>query len=297
MSSPIHHAEDLDAALVYAPPWARKQASLLRQTRAAPRGVPPAQWQRPEFSGNRAMLELQRRLALDPGVVPEPPFAGEQEMWPLALRLCAVAGVAALVAWTVVLLPGARKPAPQGTQAAQAEPAGEGLHEIQAVKAGQEPPALQAAPANTAVVPSNRVKLVHIQAPPGPAATQHGGFTEAAPAAPAERLIVAAVPPAASLAANTARDSEEIAGLVQRGHDLLQSGDLVSARLLLQRAAETGSATAAFELAATYDPLVIKKLGVIGLPPDAARARAWYAAAQLGSADAAERLAILEREP
>lgn len=287
MSSPIHHAEDLDAALVYAPPWARKQASYLRQALAAPRDAPLAQWQQPEFSGDQAMLELQRRLALDPAAVPEPPFEGEQTMWPLALRVCAVAAVAALVAWAVVLVPGPRKPATQGTRAAGAVQTAQGAQAGEAVQANMP-----------AVVSVNRVKLVYIQPPPDPAAARPGRFTEAAPAPAAETLIAAGVPPSAPPPANAALDSEEIAGLVQRGHDLLQNGDLVAARLLLRRATEAGSATAASELAATYDPLVIKQLGVIGLQPDAARARAWYAAAaQLGSADAAQRLAILEHEP
>ena len=56
-------------------------------------------------------------------------------------------------------------------------------------------------------------------------------------------------------------DAEEIAALINRGTDSLKSGDLVSARLLLRRAAEAGSASAALMLGMTFDPLVIQQLG------------------------------------
>ena len=84
--------------------------------------------------------------------------------------------------------------------------------------------------------------------------------------------------------------------LVKRGQDFLQNGDLASARLILRRAAEAGSANAALALGATFDPLVIQRLGVIGIEPDTARARQWYQrAAELGSATASQQLTKLER--
>jgi TPR repeat protein len=46
--------------------------------------------------------------------------------------------------------------------------------------------------------------------------------------------------------------------------------------------------SAALALAATYDPLVLKQLRVVGAKEDIAEARVWYQkAAQLGSAEAA----------
>ena len=113
MSSPIHHAEDLDEALHYAPPWAREQrlreplrpaAQLVRSPRSLRRLDLGGQ----AFSGDLAMAKLQRQLALDPDAVPEPPVDDIQSLWPMALRLCAVAGVAAAVAWLVISLPGTR---------------------------------------------------------------------------------------------------------------------------------------------------------------------------------------------
>jgi hypothetical protein len=89
-------------------------------------------------------------------------------------------------------------------------------------------------------------------------------------------------------------DAEEIATLVNRGTDYIKSGDLASARLLLRRAAEAGSASAALMLGTTYDPLSIQQLGAIGVVPDVAQARQWYEkAAALGSEAASQRLAKL----
>src|SRR5580704_10338750 len=89
-------------------------------------------------------------------------------------------------------------------------------------------------------------------------------------------------------------DAEEIAALINRGTDSLKSGELVSARLLLRRAAEAGSASAALMLGTTFDPLVIQQLGAIGVVPDVTKARQWYEkAAELGSDAASQRLAKL----
>jgi TPR repeat protein len=89
---------------------------------------------------------------------------------------------------------------------------------------------------------------------------------------------------------------DEIAMLVSRGNSFIQSGDLVSARLLLKRAAEGGSADAALRLGETFDPKFLNSLGALGISPDSAMARQWYEkAAALGSAGAAQRLAHLNK--
>mgnify|MGYP002400272075 FL=1 len=84
--------------------------------------------------------------------------------------------------------------------------------------------------------------------------------------------------------------------MVKRGKDFLMSGDIASARLLLRRAADGGSAEAALALGATFDPLVIRRLGAVGMTSDIAQARQWYQrAADLGSAAAMGQLAKLEQ--
>ncbi len=94
-----------------------------------------------------------------------------------------------------------------------------------------------------------------------------------------------AAPPAPEM------DPEELALLLKRGEKMLMSGDLAGARLLFKRAAEAKSSDAAYALAATYDPIVLRKLGVLGPGPDIAKARDWYEKAkEYGSKEAPKRL-------
>jgi TPR repeat protein len=86
-------------------------------------------------------------------------------------------------------------------------------------------------------------------------------------------------------------DREEIAYLLKRGEELVASGQLGPARLVLRRAAEAGDSNAAFALAMTYDPILLQARVVIGVAPDLEMARAWYEKAkELGSMEASRRL-------
>ena len=89
-------------------------------------------------------------------------------------------------------------------------------------------------------------------------------------------------------------DPDEIASSLRRADDLIASGDLAAARLVLRRAANAGDARAAMTLAGTYDPVILEKLGVHGFVPDVAMARVWYEKAKkFGSAEAPQRLELL----
>ena len=104
--------------------------------------------------------------------------------------------------------------------------------------------------------------------------------------------IVAAEPSAPALQRQL--DGEEIIMLLKRGKELIATGDLAAARLVLQRAADANHAEAALALGATYDPFVLRELKVYGLIPDAAMARVWYEKAiGLGSPVAPRRLEML----
>ena len=86
-------------------------------------------------------------------------------------------------------------------------------------------------------------------------------------------------------------DREEIAYLLKRGEELVAAGQLGPARLVLQRAAEAGDSDAAFALAITYDPILLRTRVAIGVAPDDAMARHWYEKAkELGSMEASRRL-------
>jgi TPR repeat protein len=69
--------------------------------------------------------------------------------------------------------------------------------------------------------------------------------------------------------------------------------------MMFQPAAEAGDAVAAFALAETYDPSVLKKLGAKGgITSDVTLANTWYEKARvLGSTLARERLEQLARVP
>jgi len=96
----------------------------------------------------------------------------------------------------------------------------------------------------------------------------------------------------------TQLDDEEISTLIKRGQDFVRKHDFSSARLLLKRAAEAGSAAAALSLGETFDPLVLQQFHEIGVQPDLAQARDWYErAARLGSDAASQRLAKIAPPP
>jgi TPR repeat protein len=87
----------------------------------------------------------------------------------------------------------------------------------------------------------------------------------------------------------------EIASMIEKGAALIGIGNVRGARMVLQRAAEAGDPAAAFALAETYDPLVLKRLDVKGgITSNIALANIWYEKAKdLGSIMASERLKSL----
>jgi len=89
----------------------------------------------------------------------------------------------------------------------------------------------------------------------------------------------------------------EDAALMERGRDLLKSGDVASARLLFQRLANAGMAGAALALAATYDPRYLVQHNLIGVAGDETKARDWYQrASELGSVEAGRILARIDAD-
>jgi hypothetical protein len=88
----------------------------------------------------------------------------------------------------------------------------------------------------------------------------------------------------------------ELASLRRRGKEFIANGIVAAARLVFQRAAEACDTDAAFALGATYDPIMLQKLGTRTLTPDIATARAWYERAKkLGSVEASAQLELLAK--
>jgi len=161
--------------------------------------------------------------------------------------------------------------------------------EAQAVYRGRPAEAAAAAPAAVAIatgkpmdafasIPSRQEITAAYQS-----AMKGGQVAAVAPAAP--------LPPQPATPGARRMDADELAGLLKRAKGMLAVGDIASARLLLERAADAGEAEAALMLGTTYDPLVVGNQDMRSITPDPAMARQWYQkAAELGSADARRRL-------
>ena len=87
----------------------------------------------------------------------------------------------------------------------------------------------------------------------------------------------------------------EIDAYLKRARELVQLGDVASARLWLARAAEGKDSRALVALAETYDPAVLKRWRVVGMRPDPDRARALYQQAlEQGSKTASDHLLAMK---
>jgi hypothetical protein len=91
-------------------------------------------------------------------------------------------------------------------------------------------------------------------------------------------------------------DTARIAELIEHGRKMVEVGYFPGARAYFQRAAEAGSAEAAFSVGATYDPSFIEEIGAQGIKPDTKQARIWYERAKaLGHKDADAQIRALAR--
>jgi hypothetical protein len=283
--------------------------------------IPEPPWrrstQRGVFAGDIAAVELRNRLALAPDRLPEPPRA--LSTGPRYGRLAAVLVVAAVgfVGYRLGSAPPSapRQLTPQQSSQQQltsytnltldsnslAEQPGVGrgsagrvLDTARGLSTGpaavnRAPVAPQsaeagvrsAATAKEIALPSNQHLADDSVTDRNDLQPQWLGNNVNAPAQPPSRQ----------------HDAEEIAVMIKAGAELVASKDFAAARLMYQRAAEAGSAMAAFALAETYDPLVLGKLNAReGIMPDFTLAATWYEKAKnLGSSEAPERLERLVR--
>jgi hypothetical protein len=125
--------------------------------------------------------------------------------------------------------------------------------------------------------------------------------------APQQPQAAASPPPAAAPAVATPQaqaepirelSPNEIAALVRRAQELLASGDLQGARLLLTRAADAHDARAALLLAKTFDPTASRQFSAADAGPDVDQARNWYQRArEWGSPEAQRQLDALASFP
>jgi hypothetical protein len=101
--------------------------------------------------------------------------------------------------------------------------------------------------------------------------------------------LVAASSSAPPLASEAARR------FCAQGLVALAAGDIVSARLYLERAAEIGDVRALMVLGESYDPAALARMGAVGIKGDPAKARGYYSRAlAAGMGAARERMAALD---
>jgi len=254
------------------------------------RVLPPAsqlgerrtRWGETPFDGDLAVMRLRERATLDPVAVPAPPLPERGSR-----VLTRVAGAVALAALAAFFMVGTAPLSLQGAVKAETDTAASSLwSRLIGGNARQ--------PVNEATVPAVPVALADRFAAMTPQAQAPQAQTPAPPARPLQTVAVPVAPPVEPVPKPRTLDPDEIAVLYRRSQDLVAQGDIAGGRLLLTRAAEAGDARSALALGATYDPAVLGKLGVLGVMPDAKKARAWYAkASEYGSGEAARRLEVL----
>jgi TPR repeat protein len=99
-------------------------------------------------------------------------------------------------------------------------------------------------------------------------------------------LLSAATPAATAGAPDV--PTVDVGELLARGDAYLGKGDVTSARLFYERAADAGSRQAAMRLGATFDANFLDRAGFSGTRGDQSRADMWYRRARgLGTAEAA----------
>jgi hypothetical protein len=284
---------------------------------------PPPPWHgktpRGTFEGDVAIKELRQRMALAPDLPPSPPLRRDRGAAPgMVLRLTGLVTLAAIAAYGFVWIStprpqtadsassGFQDPAAAGEESSlspamfrpsvspsDAEQGASGaLEEAFPTELPQRPdpwllPDRRGDGAPSAVSPTTGTAVplpaAGLQRPaaPGPSTL---GPTALGPSALGSSPLGTSV-------ASPGPEREEVAALIARGQTYLANGDVASARLVFRRAAKTGDAQAALALGGTYDPLVLRSLGVIGVAADAAQARSWYEkAAELGSQEAPHRI-------
>jgi hypothetical protein len=102
--------------------------------------------------------------------------------------------------------------------------------------------------------------------------------------------------PAPPTPAQSAAQRRAGEGLRQAGDMRIVEGDIASARLFYERAADAGDAQAALDLGNSFNPALLKRLGVLGMQGDVAAAARWYRRARiLGDPDARQALQTLLR--
>ena len=308
----VHAAPPSGTTEAPEPPWKRKA-------------------RRDVFEGDVAVVELRSRLAkapervLEPAVPPSttPTVGAGLRLMGGVLMAAAVAGVTGYF-WGFRLSTQSPEVAPASDQASvrtapstaaanltasnpdSGRPSGPSTKSPQFVPASNQTNALPAPSrpaANLRAPNSDPEPRSRPTAATGPAPVDARGAANDVTSVDAARRPMPSArpisPSSASRLPASADDASEIAAKMKIGAELMASGDITAARMMFERAAEAGEAAAAFALAETYDPVVLRRLRLRGgIAPDVALARRWYEKARdLGSIAAPERIVRLTQIP
>ena len=133
------------------------------------------------------------------------------------------------------------------------------------------------------------------------AMSRFAGLTNPAPSVPITSVPQATDPAPAAAPATAATQpgtlsQSDLRRLADKAAQAVRDGDIMGARVILERAIDAGDPTAILALAQTHDPRVLDRMGVRGIKGDPARARALYQQAQdKGLKEAATALADLNQ--
>lgn len=158
----------------------------------------------------------------------------------------------------------------------------------------RQEPSVVSAPAAPPVPPPNVPAAGPAPSAPAPPVQPSAAAEASAPApepAPVEnRPQTPSAPATSTPAASTTATASPglVEALLARGDALLETGDIVAARLLYERAAASSSGRGALAAGMTYDPRFLAQIGSRGIAADPRAAAAWYRrASTLGEPQAA----------
>jgi hypothetical protein len=268
----------------------------------------------PTFEGDLAIKQM--RSSLEPQWLETPLWddagssrAPSSSRVGLIAKVILAASVATAAAFAYVMIPqgglgtgrtssemavAALRPAPAAPTPV-AEPAQPKTERVDTpVQPDTAPVAPRASEPTPVAEPAQPVDTAALEQPPSPAqeAALPSPTPEAVAPAPADIAAPAEPPPAVV----HLLEPGALENLLRRGESYAKHGDISAARMVLKRAAETGDARATLALGETYDPIVLRRLGAVGVHPEPDQVRYWYEkSAAAGSAEAAKRLNEVSR--
>jgi hypothetical protein len=262
--------------------WLQNEVGACRLPRAAPLPLVPSLPVMEPVIGRSTLDPTFQRLLIwmqEQQTRPQsPPPREGGTFWPRAVTFLIACGIAAPLSYYFAVV--TSRPHEQPVEvAAVMPPTDPSVSEPPA----QHPPETRAGPESTSR--QGALRLVAPTLSKSPPATTGVAERNARFSPPPDRAWVPAT---------QTSNFKDVELLIDRGKQFFEAGDLIAARILFLRAANTGDAAAAVAMGETYDPIVLADRGVLGIAADLAKARSWYERAkEMGSPEGPRRLEML----